>query len=228
MTTKKARHTTAVAYMRVSTDKQDETCDAQRAAILKAAARRRVTVVGWYADSNVKGESPQHRRPEFQKALDELKKSGATLLFVAKPDRLSRGSAALFEQIQYAIRRSGAEIAYADGTPEENSATATFQRDIMFAVAKLERGFIAERTAAALQAKKARGERVGRVPYGFRSENGKLVPCELERAVLERIKLLHARGVSLRDISARVPPLRNSKAWHPSTLSALLKRDEHV
>lgn len=225
MAPKRLRHTKAVAYMRVSTDKQDETCDAQRTAILRAATRRRIEIVGWHAESDVSGAAPLHQRAEFQKALESIKNSGATLLFVAKPDRLSRGSAALFEALQYAIRRAGAEIAYADGTPEENSATATFQREIMFAVAKLERGFIAERTAAALAAKKARGERVGRVPYGFKCENGKLVPCEREQAVLERIRFLHSRGLSLRDISARVPPLRNSKKWHISTLSKLIQSE---
>ena len=208
--------------MRVSTDKQDETCDAQRAAINRVAQRRRVEVVAFFAEIGVSGAAPLHQRPELEKALEAIRRTGATLLFVAKPDRLSRGSAALFEQLEYAIRRSGAEIAYADGTPEATTAAATFQRDIMFAVAKLERGFIAERTAAALQAKKARGERVGRVPYGFKDENGKLVPCEREQAVLDRIRFLHSRGVSLRDISARVPPLRNSKKWHVATLSRLL------
>ena len=58
-------------------------------------------------------------------------------------------------------------------------------------------------TARALQAKRARGERVGAVRYGFElAEDGRTeVPCASEQETIERARRLRAAGLSLREVA---------------------------
>lgn len=59
-------------------------------------------------------------------------------------------------------------------------------------------------TRDALQAKKAKGERVGAVPYGFTlaSDGVALVRCPHESAVVELVRSLRADGLTLRAVAA--------------------------
>ena len=58
-------------------------------------------------------------------------------------------------------------------------------------------------TKAALQAKRARGERAGAVPYGFTADaSGRLSPCEAEQAVIVAVRRMRAERASLRAIAA--------------------------
>lgn len=60
-------------------------------------------------------------------------------------------------------------------------------------------------TKAALQAKRARGERAGTVPYGFTADaSGRLSRCEAERAVVCAVQSLRSCGTPLRTIVAEL------------------------
>lgn len=141
----------AVAYYRVSTAAQGRSglgLDAQREAVESLCASR-----GWeiIAPPFTEIESGKRAdRPELIKALHRAKVTGATLV-VAKLDRLSRNVAFLA-----ALQDSGAKFIAAD-MPEANELTV----HIMAAVAQAERKAISRRTTEALQAAKARGQRLG-------------------------------------------------------------------
>lgn len=225
----KGEHTLAVGYLRVSTEDQTLGIDAQRAMVERDAARRGVHVVSWHADEGVSGTLPLAKRPAFLEALTALKAAKATLLFVAKPDRLTRAGDAQAEALSYAVARHGGAIAYADGTSEADTANGKFQRRMMAAVSALERDYIAERTTAALAVKKAKGERTGRIPYGYRlAEDGvHLVADAGEQAVIAQMVAHREAGASLRAVTAKLnegPPPRASKAWHLTSVVEILDR----
>jgi DNA invertase Pin-like site-specific DNA recombinase len=96
-------------------------------------------------------ESSKHSdRPELEKALAACKKHKAKLV-IAKLDRLSRNLAFIA-----ALMESGAEFVAVD-MPHATKLTI----HILAAVAQHEREMISERTKAALQAAKKRGQRLG-------------------------------------------------------------------
>lgn len=141
----------AVAYYRVSTAAQGRSglgLDAQREAVEHLCQSK-----GWdiIAPPYTEVESGKRAdRPELMKALHRAKVTGSTLV-VAKLDRLSRNVAFLAT-----LQDSGVKFIAAD-MPEANELTV----HIMAAVAQAERKAISRRTTEALQAAKARGQRLG-------------------------------------------------------------------
>src|SRR5690606_5570980 len=72
-----------VAYLRVSTDRQDNGIDAQRAAILRWAEYRQHEVVAWLEDPDVSGTRPLSKRKAGAVALSMLANGEADMLAVA-------------------------------------------------------------------------------------------------------------------------------------------------
>jgi DNA invertase Pin-like site-specific DNA recombinase len=192
----------AVAYVRVSTDEQRLGPDAQRQAIGEWASREAVEVLAWHADLGVGGTRELEQRPALVAALGELNVAGAGLLVVAKRDRLAR-DVAVASAVERAVQRCGARVVAADGAANGDGDADRFLRRILDAAAEYERALIRARTKVALQAKRARGERVGTVPFGFAvSADGQVVPDSAEQAVIRRVRDLRAAGLSVRRVVA--------------------------
>ncbi len=190
----------AVAYLRVSTTEQHLGPEAQRAAIETWAKREGVAVVAWHTDAGVSGGSDLADRPALVAALGELRASRAGVLVIAKRDRLARdiGVAAAIER---AVKASGAKVLSADGAANGDSAADGFLRAMLDAAAQYERALIRGRTSAALQAKRARGERAGEVPYGYSATpEGRLLPNAVEQSIIAVVRELRAAGMSLRAV----------------------------
>ena len=197
--------TRAIGYLRVSTDEQALGLDAQRAAIESYAAGHGVTVVGFEQDQGVSGATDITERPGLIRAVAELKAVGAGLLIVAKRDRLARD---VFNAItiERAASKSGAKVVCADGIGNGDTPTDELMRTMQDAWAAHERRVIGQRTKAALQVKKSRGERVGGIPFGFVvSADGKtLERVEAEQTVIAAAKALRANGLSLRKVATEL------------------------
>lgn len=213
----------AVAYLRVSTDRQELGPEAQRAAIVAWAAREGVEVVAWHLDAGVSGGAPIADRPELVAALASLTVHSAGALVVAKRDRLARDvmNAAMLERM---AADAGARIVSAAGEGTDSAdPSAVLLRTMVDAFAQYERAMIAARTRAALAAKRARGERNGNVPYGFTADAaGRLEPHATEQATIARVRELRAAGVTF---TAIVEQLRaegvTSRAGRPLVFSAV-------
>lgn len=189
----------AVAYVRVSTEDQRLGPEAQRAAIEAWAAREGVQVAAWHVDRGVSGGTDLDARPALVAALGELRAAGAGVLAVAKRDRLAR-DVYVASTIERAVSQCGARVIAADGTANGDSAADAFMRTILDGAAAYERALIRARTRAALAAKKARGERAGEVPFGYRvADNGQTLAAEpAEQAALAKVRELRAGGLTLR------------------------------
>ena len=101
-------------------------------------------------------------------------------------------------------------------------------RSLLDAFAAYERALIRSRTKAALAVKKAKGERVGGIPYGMRlTADGKhLEEHPEEQETIARARDLRAGGKSLRAIARSLIEAghapRNGKKWHVQVLGRLV------
>lgn len=186
----------AVAYIRVSTSEQKLGPEAQRASISSWATAAGVEVVSWHEDLGISGATPLEGRPALAAALNALRPSGAGLFVVAKRDRVARDVGVALA-VEKAAERSGAVVHAVDGAGNGVEPADAFLRTIVDAAAAYERAMIRSRTKAALQAKRARGERAGTVPFGFVADaDGKLSPCPTEGATVARVASLRAAGAT--------------------------------
>jgi DNA invertase Pin-like site-specific DNA recombinase len=139
-----------VPYYRVSTLRQGQSglgLEAQRAAVHAFAPNP-----GQLLAEFVEVESgKKNQRPQLLAAIAAARQHNAILL-IAKLDRLSRNAGFIL-----ALRDSGVDFVCCD-MPDANTLTV----GIFAIIAQHERETISQRTKAALSAKKARGETLGR------------------------------------------------------------------
>ncbi|SON63393.1 DNA-invertase hin [Mycobacterium simulans] len=207
---------TVVAYVRVSTDEQVASgagLEAQRTAIEAEAARRGWTVVGWHADEGISGGKGVDQRPGLAAAIEAIEDAKASVLMVAKTDRVARNLRTLLDVIDR-VESTGGVVVAVDGTIDTSTAAGKFQTSIMGSVAELERAMISDRTKAALAVKRAQGVRLGR-------------PSTLPREVVVRIVEARAGGASLGSIAAELTangvPTAHGGRWHAATIKRVLE-----
>lgn len=138
-----------IAYYRVSTQKQGVSglgLESQKSTVINFIGANGNLVAEFTEIESGKNDN----RIELKKALEMAKETGSTLI-IAKLDRLSRNVAFIFQ-----LRDSKADFICCD-MPDANTMTI----GIFALLAQQERELISERTKKALQAKKARGEKLG-------------------------------------------------------------------
>ena len=218
----------AVAYLRVSTDRQDLGSEAQRQLIARWAEQHRVEVVADHLDHGVSGGSDVEQRPGLVAAIGDLARLRAGSLVVAKRDRLARdvGVAALIER---EVHRHGGRVLAADGSGNGDDAHAQLARGMADLFAAHERSMIRERTRAALAVKRSKGERTGSIPLGFHlaSDGKTLVPNRREQRAIRATIELRAAGLSYRAIAERLDEMgiatRRGNGWDPTQVRRMCR-----
>lgn len=207
--------TRAITYRRVSTDEQATSgagLDAQARALADKLAAAGWEHTGDYADEGVSGKVAPEARPALSAALAALEAGDADVLVVAKLDRLTRSMLAMSELLRRA-EQARWSLVILDADVDTTTAGGRLVANVLGSVAEWERMVIAERTRAALAARKAQGMRLGR-------------PVILADATRARVAALKAEGLSLRSIAARLTdegtPTATGGRWHPSTVRAVL------
>jgi DNA invertase Pin-like site-specific DNA recombinase len=185
-----------IGYVRVSTDEQGEHgagLAAQRSAILAEVARREWELVEFCEDAGYSGRDL--KRPAVLDAMEMLAGKQAHGLVVAKLDRLSR-SMLDFTGVMAKARQEGWALLSLDCAVDTTTPAGEAMANVMATFAQFERRLIAQRTSEALRELRSQGRLYGAIPYGFRGDDGRLVPDDTEQKVLARIKRLRGRGMS--------------------------------
>jgi DNA invertase Pin-like site-specific DNA recombinase len=202
--TSKTQTSTAVGYIRVSTDDQALSVDAQRARLESWCAERRLTLVAVHEDVGVSGGADLDKRPGLMAAIDALTPGMA--LVAVKRDRLARDTmnAAMIERL---AECQGARVLTCDGAGEGDSPEAQMLRGIIDVFAQYERAVIRARTKVAMAHKRDRGERISRhVSYGkmLSDDNCHLIDNPDEQEVIVVARELYAAGLSSRKVAERL------------------------
>jgi DNA invertase Pin-like site-specific DNA recombinase len=206
----------ALGYLRVSTEEQAGSgagLDAQADAIATAVAGRNWVLLDTVIDAGVSGGKAIAQRAGLCEVLQRLDAGEADVLIVSKLDRLSRSVRTLCELLDHSEAK-GWSLVILDTDLDTTSASGRLVASVMGSVAEWERRVIAERTKAALSARKARGKRLGR-------------PVVLAEATRARIAALHAAGTSqaaiARQLTAEAVETATGKTtWYPATVRNVL------
>jgi DNA invertase Pin-like site-specific DNA recombinase len=209
----------AIAYVRVSTEKQADfgiSLEAQTAKVKAMAVVQGCELVEVIVDA---GESAKNlKRPGMERLLALVDARAVDTVIIAKLDRLTRSVADLAELLKRFDKRDVSLVSVADSL-DTRSAAGRLVLNIMVSVSQWEREAIGERTRDAMGHKRANGERVGTLPFGFRlsGDGVHLEENPDEQLILTRARELRAEGNTVRQIAAKLNrdgfATRRGTAW---------------
>lgn len=212
--------TAAIGYVRVSTSQQANSgagLTAQRTVIEHTCHHREWQLLDIAEDTVASGKNL--KRPGLTTAIERLEAGEASVLVVAKLDRLSR-SLTDFAAIMERSQLQGWTIMAGDLDADTSTSKGQAMALTMMSFAQYESNIIGQRTKDALAVKRAEGVRLGRPP---------VVSAET-RAL---ISSLRDTGLSYRAIAAElerqgIPAPRGGKHWHDNTVRRLERMIERV
>ena len=192
--------TRAIAYIRVSTDKQADkghSLLAQQEKVNAYASLYDLDIVDYVVET---GSAKNLNREGLQGALAQIKSGKADALIVVKLDRLTRSVVDLGYLVETYFNKAG--LLSVSEQIDTRSASGRLVLNVLASVSQWEREAIGERTAVVKQSMKANGLYCGGiVPYGQMLVSGELVTNPNEQAIINRAKALKAEGHSLRTIA---------------------------
>jgi DNA invertase Pin-like site-specific DNA recombinase len=222
-----------VGYVRVSREEQ-----AQDGVSLAVQAEKVRAYCGLYELDLVElivdpGESAKTLgRPGLSLALAMLADGRAEGIVVAKLDRLTRSVADLAELLdRYFGEAAGKQLFSVGDSIDTRTAAGRLVLNVLMSVAQWERETIVERTQTALDHKRARGERIGTIPYGWRLDaDGKtLILKPDEQRALDLILFWESQGKSKRWMACELDrlcfvPKAGGSHWSPSSIYRIVAR----
>jgi DNA invertase Pin-like site-specific DNA recombinase len=203
----------AVAYIRVSTQKQSLGLEAQQATIARFTAQEGFEIGQTFVEKQ-SGKDDDTRRPQLKAALEAARKAKGPII-VAKLCRLSRDvhfiSGLMKHKISFIVADLGAD-------------TDPFMLHIYAALFEKERRMISQRTREALAAAKARGKQLG----GLRDAGREARAAAIERAKALAPFFEELAGMSTREIARilneRKVETPTGKPWSAMTVSRVRDR----
>lgn len=188
----------AVGYLRVSgisqADSSKDGLPRQQAAITAFAEAKGIELVRFYSDDGVSGTKEIEDRPALFELRADLMAGDVRLVIVESVSRLAR-DLLVSETILADFKKQGIEVlSTTEPDLASNEPSRKFVRQILSAVAELDRATIVARMKHGRDHARASGKRyAGRFPYGHRPG---------ETAVIDRVHHLRRQGWNAAKIAA--------------------------
>ena len=216
-----------IGYVRVSTEEQARegiSLEAQKHKITAWAEALDGELLFIAEDAGISGKLIRNR-DGLRRAIEATCAQKAVLV-VYSLSRLSRSTRDTL-MVADKLDKAGADLVSLSERIDTTTAAGKMVFRMLAVLNEFERDQISERTSAILQHKKAMGEVYSPIPYGFKREGSKLVPCEEERRVIGEIAVLKKRGMSLRAIASELNvagiPAKKGGKWYASTVRCALR-----
>ena len=217
----------AIGYIRVSTEQQvDEgvSLEAQKAKIVAWCKANDYDLANVFMDAGISGKS-MDKRTGLADALKAVKKD--MVLVVYSLSRLARSTQDTLS-IADGINKAGADLVSLTERIDTTGAMGKMMFTLMAAFNQLERDVTSERTKAALQHKKAKGEKYSTTPFGYEAIEGRLIEVKAEAQIVANIMQQRQSGSTLVEIATHLNASgilgKKGGKWHASTVRYLINR----
>ena len=173
-------------YARVSTKNNGQNPETQLIALREYAGHRGMTVTDEYVDVGISGA--KDRRPELDRMMTDARRRRFDVVLVARFDRFARSTKHLVLALEE-FNALGIDFVSLNESIDTSTPMGKMIFTVIGAVAELERSLIRERVMMGLERARRQGKRLGR-----------------RRVVVdrERVALLRAHGLSLREIARQM------------------------
>lgn len=177
-------------YMRVSTEAQVDgySLDAQEERLEEYAQYKSLEISGRYCDSGRSGKDIKGR-PEFRRMLDDItaQRDDITCVLVFKLSRFGRNAADVLRSMQI-LSDFGIDLVSVEEGIDSSTSGGKLMLSLLSAVSEIERENIrAQFFAGKLQSVREGNWGGGPIPYGYRSNDGRITIQEQEAVLVRRI-----------------------------------------
>ena len=227
----------AIGYIRCSTQEQADSglgLDAQAERIRAYASLKGLNLTEIITDAGVSGGKPLAKREGGQKLLAGLQKQKAAAVVMLKLDRGFRNATDCLATVEHWEKsRIALHVIDLGGNAiDTTSAAGRFMLVVLAGTAEMERNLTRERTRSAMAVKRANGQRIGTVPYGFdlADDGVTLIENPTEQAVILDIKSMRGQGKKLQAIAAslterRISTKTGKRRWTHQAVARILARN---
>jgi site-specific DNA recombinase len=220
-----------IGYVRVSSKGQTDntSIEEQKKRITAHCVAQGHKLVKIYEETG-SGKDTENR-PEFQNALEALKKADGIIAF--KLDRIARNTADVLHLVNGVLKPSDKALVLLDLNVDTSTPTGMMILTVMAAVAQLERDQINERCRNGRKAKKAKGEFIGgHAPFGYDAIEGKLIENQQEQDILQTIRKHRRGGKTTYSIAKFLNesgyPTKTGAKWSHVLVAKLLERQKQA
>ncbi len=231
----------AIGYTRCSTNEQADSglgLDVQEQRIQAYCGMKGMELIQIVTDAGVSGGKPLANREGGQRLLTAIRKRQADGVVMLKLDRMFRNAGDCLSTTDK-WERTGISLHIVDlggNAIDTTSAAGRFMLVVLAGAAEMERNLTRERTRSAMAVKRANGQRIGTVPYGFDlAADGKtLTENPAEREIVEQIRTMRSEGATLQRIAQSLTdrgiPTKTGRSvsWQHKTVGRILARSEHA
>ncbi|NOT00662.1 MAG: recombinase family protein [Phycisphaerales bacterium] len=231
------RQRKAIGYTRCSTHEQVVSglgLTAQAERIAAYCRLQNLTCTEIIADPGVSGGKPLATRPGGQELLNAIRARGIETIVTLKLDRMFRNAGDCLTTVEQWERRGVAlhVIDLGGNAIDTTSAAGRFMLTVLAGAAEMERNLTRERTRSALAVKRANGQRIGTVPFGYdlAPDGRSLAPNAAEQTAVTLIHSLRARRWTLEAIAEELTERRiptktgRSQRWTHQAVGRILDR----
>jgi site-specific DNA recombinase len=217
----------AVSYTRVSTEGQAEkgvSLENQAERIRAYAEYRSFHLVAEIEDAGVSG-GINKAREGFIDLLNRVEAGGVDVIILYSLERLSRDMLTLLA-LERLLDEYDVELHTVEGQVDTSTPDGFMNFAMKAFLGEMERRQVKHRTKKAMEHKKAHGQVVGSVPYGYTREGNDLIPSLPEQAVIRTVNDLYSQGQRLVDVVAHLNGqgivTRDGNAWTPQQVKRLI------
>jgi DNA protecting protein DprA len=221
----------AVAYLRMSSDKQERSVEGQRAEVEKYAARHGYRIVREYVDEGISGDATEKRAAFRQMLRDAAERGDFRAVLCWDQDRFGR-----FDPLEagYWVKPLRDAGVYLETVAQGRIDWEDFAGRIIYAVQQEgKHAFLVDMSRTSTRGSLAAARRGqwlgGATPYGFRLESKRLAPGDPEQiAVVLWLFRTYAEdddaslGELARRLNERGVRGPGGKMWHKTTIQKLL------
>ena len=229
----------AIGYIRCSTHEQADSglgLEAQAERIKAYCSMKGAELLDLITDPGVSAGKPLASREGGHRLLTALRKRKANAVIVLKLDRGFRDVIDCLATVEK-WDKAGVALHVVDlggNAIDTTSAAGRFMLVVLAGAAEMERNLTRERTRSAMAVKRANGQRIGAVPYGYdlASDRTTLVPNDTEQVVIQEIRELRSQGKKLQEIAEglteRGIPTKTGKSrnWTHQVVARILARTD--
>ena len=226
-------------YIRVSTDQQQLSIEAQRERLQAYCEFRNLHLDDIFADPDVSGSKPILSRPAGSRLCETVKKGDDVI--AVKLDRCFRDAADGINTLFW-WQDQGVTLHLADSSAIADTRTAAgfLTIAIQLVVGQYERMATSERTSQAMRSAQSNGKRMSKLlPYGFEEDPESEFDQEVgmferirenpaEQATLKDMQMLNEKGLGYQAIATKLNEhgynQRNGKPWSRQMVWGIIAR----